>query len=58
MTHTRLVKCERCGCVIGSLQGDGDATGLCAEHAAQEANRGGKTGPKGQAIEYVGKRRK
>ena len=58
--HSKPVTCERNGCkaVIGSIVGGGDATGLCAEHAQQEAKRGGKTGPKGQAVEYVGKRRK
>ena len=56
--HSKPVRCERkdCNVVIGSIVGGGDATGLCAEHAQEEAQRGGAKCPKGQEVEYVGKR--
>jgi hypothetical protein len=60
MSQAKVIRCERCKCVIGTIisSGGGDATGLCTARAEKEAKRGGKTGPKGQEIEYVGRRSK
>ena len=57
--YTKVVKCERCKCVIGTIQESvpgGDATGLCSTCAEKEIERGGAKGPKRQAVEYVGRK--
>jgi len=59
MSHTRVIRCERCGAVIGTIvsSGGGDATGLCAGCAEKESKRGGAS-YKGKPVEHVGRKGK